>query len=1811
MAHRRRTRLSSNLSSDSGLDSNCSASSSSLSLSNSRKYFIKDASEDLERDYTIVMRIKIVVANSRNDEWVELVTVENRNESLGIHINLEKGLKLTLANWKGTYAAAETNFQTMFEPGKWIHLVFNVGTVTEGNRSTKTLSAFIDCCRVWDVGLSVDRRVNKIRKEKFLCLTVGSVSPLQQGGRQGPEVRTNDVFFLGNCCFTLQDIVLDYLLDSKTLTQPNLVTPRVNLRRLGDKISDLSSYCLSLVRLVSGDGITGLAHLSSMLVLKHYISEENQSSYFNLQFLISSKVIQSLLDCLVSLCRDSKPLPMSDITQLLTLIPPTPSFLTSLLHTCVLLCPPHLLYLSSPSPHLPGSPSPVPTSTTQSAYLEQVHAKEVVDVSSIIPNTDLISEEIGRLEIANEVNEISSNFNLEYLETEEDIVGDWEVVANTECVSSSSSLPTTHSLNCSTPLLSSIFSTLLTGYTLLSDNDSRDLLSPNTLFPFISHPSPDIHSPALCLLGLTLKRGSPPTLHHFLFQDSPQLVTGLLQPHQTSQQLVESVLSLLHGHKININIPFEFQRLAPPSINLPMSCLLLPILHSSMTEVSLCHNLLSHTHELAANLPPLLASLVTHGLPQTLLSLLVTLGDNPGESSDMCGIFESDLLLDDIHNILRLVVVCYIDQTQTKYETILDLLFMCAGLTQAGVVGEVAGHNVRVTLCLLVEESLYTLQKAISSYTIFKPSHYLDTDTDFVDRTFESFKPEEVKPGSQLASQTILLARFNQLCKFGVNFVTSQEESGCLVSEEIGLASSLYSMMIDLECGVSRKKAGDPLVKGLQDGSSLAGVLLITLLQSTMGRKKRTELVRRLDALPSSVVVLKKLFPSPAQRESFRLCIMSLVSQTVLMDPVDSELVTRFYGKMLTVSLFPDGPGQVEVEDQVRHNTYGPWEAERNRCRVVMVERRDKIGTSRVELANRFTGEVVATHDLLSKESLEKVRKEMCEFHESGGVLRRMVDNQTHPLGVWHCKDLEPRSLVLENVTGTSGIFTRLRKGHVGLHKQRYFKEGHKHLCELVPRHFSQLVESEVVGDISLSDRLGGLDQVQCVEPVHQVTATDRRQGELVLSTSKVFFVGEVSWSSTFNTMEAVCKRRYQLQDIALEFFLSSGEAHLVVFSSMSTRALVISILTRSNVPSQVKSANLPVTTKLWRQGHLTNFQYLMELNRLAGRTLNDLMQYPVFPWVLADYTSPHLNLTLPNTFRSLRKPIAVQKEGSCGKYRQNYSILAADGSGLGGLMGPYHYASHYSNTGIVLHFLVRLPPFTGEFVKFQDGNFDLPDRSFHKLATSWLMASEVSASDVKELIPQLFYLPELFVNNEGFNLGRRQNGDEVSDVDMPVWAQDPRTFVKIHRQALESPIVRQELSHWIDLVFGFKQTGQEAVDAVNVFHPATYPTNQTMEMDELESRARQTMIETYGQTPLQLFSSAHPLPLAELVSQERSNSPPPLPVVRTVTGMAWGSYVGAPGQPAPTVVWQQNQGVTVTNLVRMENNEVFGVPSRSVLIGKYNTGHCLGQINTGLQFMCGQLLTWGHSDLALHCHGGKVGEEKQLTGSIFPWDQPVCGAAHPRVLTVWLGHQSGIVTVYPLTHTKHGPVLSHPTRLHGHTAQVTTICLCPEFGVAVSACEDGSLASWDLHSLQLLHHVTLQPSHVHLPLHVAISAKSGDVAVAQGESVTLFTINLYKVVKCSTGEKVTVIAFSNQEEGVSTNCVAVGLQSGLVKLYSSLDLLHLRDISGTPNSPITALVYSEDSQNLAIATQDGVVTIMEKSGNRGLNRTPKYVTLQ
>lgn len=77
------------------------------------------------------------------------------------------------------------------------------------------------------------------------------------------------------------------------------------------------------------------------------------------------------------------------------------------------------------------------------------------------------------------------------------------------------------------------------------------------------------------------------------------------------------------------------------------------------------------------------------------------------------------------------------------------------------------------------------------------------------------------------------------------------------------------------------------------------------------------------------------------------------------------------------------------------------------------------------------------------------------------------------------------------------------------------------------------------------------------------------------------------------------------------------------------------------------------------------------------------------------------------------------------------------------------------------------------------------------------------------------------------FVSGCKQNGVQLGDVVLPPWAkEDPREFIRVHRQALECDYVSQHLHEWIDLIFGYKQHGQPAVDSVNLFHHLFYEGN-------------------------------------------------------------------------------------------------------------------------------------------------------------------------------------------------------------------------------------------------------------------------------------------------------------------------------------------------------------------------------------------------
>lgn len=60
---------------------------------------------------------------------------------------------------------------------------------------------------------------------------------------------------------------------------------------------------------------------------------------------------------------------------------------------------------------------------------------------------------------------------------------------------------------------------------------------------------------------------------------------------------------------------------------------------------------------------------------------------------------------------------------------------------------------------------------------------------------------------------------------------------------------------------------------------------------------------------------------------------------------------------------------------------------------------------------------------------------------------------------------------------------------------------------------------------------------------------------------------------------------------------------------------------------------------------------------------------------------------------------------------------------------------------------------------------------------------TRLGAVPLQELIPEFYYLPEMFVNANSYNLGVMEDGTVVSDVELPPWAKSPEEFVRINRQ--------------------------------------------------------------------------------------------------------------------------------------------------------------------------------------------------------------------------------------------------------------------------------------------------------------------------------------------------------------------------------------------------------------------------------------------
>jgi factor associated with neutral sphingomyelinase activation len=206
----------------------------------------------------------------------------------------------------------------------------------------------------------------------------------------------------------------------------------------------------------------------------------------------------------------------------------------------------------------------------------------------------------------------------------------------------------------------------------------------------------------------------------------------------------------------------------------------------------------------------------------------------------------------------------------------------------------------------------------------------------------------------------------------------------------------------------------------------------------------------------------------------------------------------------------------------------------------------------------------------------------------------------------------------------------------------------------------------------------------------------------------------------SINDMKGIARRYNGLKDVAVEIYLAKREGSdeklmyqsvLFSFESKEVREGVIRVvMSQRDVPLPCYTDRSFVESALmqWQAGEMDNFSYLLVLNSAAGRSFHDLSRYPVFPWVLSNYTQDDsseenaiLDLNNPKNFRDLSKPIGALNEQRFVEFQKRYDgmvhqrkMAQEQGQKLHPIHdSPFMYGTHYSSSGYVLFYLLRVMP--------------------------------------------------------------------------------------------------------------------------------------------------------------------------------------------------------------------------------------------------------------------------------------------------------------------------------------------------------------------------------------------------------------------------------------------------------------------------------------------------------------------------------------
>ena len=201
-----------------------------------------------------------------------------------------------------------------------------------------------------------------------------------------------------------------------------------------------------------------------------------------------------------------------------------------------------------------------------------------------------------------------------------------------------------------------------------------------------------------------------------------------------------------------------------------------------------------------------------------------------------------------------------------------------------------------------------------------------------------------------------------------------------------------------------------------------------------------------------------------------------------------------------------------------------------------------------------------------------------------------------------------------------------------------------------------------------------------------------------------------------------------------------------------------------------VELTDLPALVDSWVNRRISNFNYLMVLNHLAGRRMGDPNHHPVLPWVM-DFSGPDTGL----------------RDLTVSKFRLNKGDHQLDLT-----------FQTFSSDHIPHH----VPDVLSDITYYVYKSRQTPQSTLCRYVRSKWVPNEYphSMQRMQEWTPDEC-IPEFFTDTTIFT----SIHEDLPDLELPCWCQTPEAFVRKHLEVLESDSVSENLHHWIDLTFGYK----------------------------------------------------------------------------------------------------------------------------------------------------------------------------------------------------------------------------------------------------------------------------------------------------------------------------------------------------------------------------------------------------------------------